>query len=120
MDSGRKVMTVRSCLYLLILTISISAGFAQYVPQDRSCDVAYSALRDARLLRPGMKRRDVEKNFGPASLTFPVKSVYVYRRCPTIHIEVVFKQAPGKDPSFSPDDEIENVSRPYLDDVTKD
>jgi hypothetical protein len=67
-----------------------------------------------------MKRRDVEKNFGPASLTFPVKSVYVYRRCPTIHIEVVFKQEPGKDPSFSPDDEIQDVSRPYLDDVSQD
>lgn len=96
---------------------------AQEAPDIRVASMVLdSALRDARALHPGMRRAEVEKAFENASFVGPSPTQYTWRKLPTIHIEVEYrckKDAEGR-MLFSPDDVIVSVSRPYLDDVSRD
>jgi hypothetical protein len=118
-------MSNRRVLVSALAVAAIATGlFAQsvFVPrkEDTACAFVGKALDDAGQLKPGMKRRDVEKKFELSSLTFRQKTVYVYRRCWVVHIDVAFKVPPGAGGDFSPEDEILTVSKPYLDYPTTD
>ena len=88
-----------------------------FVPrtEDPACAFVGKALDNVRQLKPGMKRRDVEKKFEPGSFVSRQNTVYVYRSCWMIHIDVVFNVPPGDGANLLPDDEIQSVSKPYLD-----
>jgi hypothetical protein len=85
-----------------------------------SCAVVKEALDDSLHIKAGMTRPEVEKHFTPdgglqSFSTTGSTTRYVYLKCEFIKINISFKSAVrGKQDLRSPDDVVENVSKPYL------
>lgn len=90
------------------------------VKQQDSCAVVKEALDDSLHIKVGTTRREVEKYFTPdGGLQFfsTTRSTtrYVYLKCEFIKVDISFKSAVrGEQNLGSPDDIVENVSKPYL------
>ena len=86
------------------------------VKQQDSCTVVKEALDDSLHIKVGMTRREVEKYFSPdGGLQSFSTTRYVYLKCEFIKVNISFKSAlRGKQNLRSPDDIVENVSKPYL------
>ena len=84
--------------------------------QQDSCAVVKEALDDSLHIKVGMTRREVEKHFSPdGGLQFFSTTRYGYLKCEFIKIDISFKSAVrGKQNFRSPDDIVENASKPYL------
>jgi hypothetical protein len=75
------------------------------------------ALRQIDKIKPGMRRRDLLKNFTTeGGISFRTERTYVYIECPYIKVDVHFKAVDGTTPGLNedPNDIIESVSKPYL------
>jgi hypothetical protein len=118
MSKGR--MLFYAFAVAVVATVLFAQSTFQPRPIDPACAFVGKALDSARQLRPGMKRIDVEKKFEVGSFVSRQNTVYVYRSCWMIHIDVVFNVPPGNGANLSPDDEIQSVSKPYLDYPTYD
>lgn len=90
------------------------------VKQQDSCVVVKEALDDSLHIKVGMTRREVEKYFTPDGglqffSTTGSTTRYVYLKCEFIKVDISFKSAVrGRQNLRSPDDIVENVSKPYL------
>jgi hypothetical protein len=85
-----------------------------------SCALVKEALNDSSHIKAGMTRAEVEKSFrADGGLQFFSKSGsttrYVYRKCELIKIDVKFEAAVvSQTGSWSPNDIVVSVSKPYL------
>lgn len=85
--------------------------------QSSSCQYVTDALSEIGKIKVGMKRKDLVKIFqndGGISAINPQR--FVYEKCNFIKIEVKFKSVDKSDkfPIGSPEDEITEISKPYL------
>jgi hypothetical protein len=97
----------------LLLITGVNAQHDKAAPDQ--CAVVESAFKDARNIRPGSTRADVERAFvADGGLTFPSPTRYVYRKCEFLKLDVEFQIDPnGK--GFSPSDVVTGVSKLYVD-----
>jgi len=75
------------------------------------------ALNAAARLRAGMVRADVEKDFElDGGLSVQDKGTFTYRRCHYIKVDVEFRVHKNESApyTFSPQDEVLKISKPYL------
>jgi hypothetical protein len=85
--------------------------------QTASCQCVTDALSEIGKIEVGMKRKDLDKMFsidGGISRTNPQR--FVYEKCTFIKVEVKFKfvNDSSKFPKDNPEDEITEISKPYL------
>jgi hypothetical protein len=75
-------------------------------------------LREMEAIRPGMHRGDLSALFRQDGGINPIghQERYVLKECPTIKIDVSFRNPDGSDrlDRESPDDVIDSISKPYL------
>lgn len=96
------------------------------VKQQDSCAVVKEALDDSLHIKVGLTRREVEKHFTPDGglqffSTTGSSTRYVYLKCELIKVNISFKSAVrGKQNLRSPNDIVENVSKPYLEYTIQD
>jgi len=106
---------------LLCLPTTVLADSAQEACSP--CATVQLALADYHAIRPGVTRRDVEKNFKEdGGLQFRDKGRYTYKGCEYIKIEITFEAAPsggGVRPT-SPGDVVQGVSQLFIDYPVKD
>ena len=85
--------------------------------ESPSCSLVVDALGAAGKLKLGMLRADLEKDFDPdGGLSVQDRGTFTYRRCHYIKIDIEFK-AHESEPntySFSPEDQVTKISKPYL------
>jgi hypothetical protein len=93
---------------------------------DSSCETIIQALLAHGKIKPGMKRRDVEKNFQQAGgMTFRFATDYVYSKCEYIEVRTDFEAGPdvkGVKPrgDFPENDIVKNVGKLTLGYPTRD
>ncbi len=85
--------------------------------QPSSCKCVSDALVDIGKIKVGMKRKDFVKMFsvdGGISRINPLR--FVYKKCDSIKVEVKFKFIDKSDefPKQNHEDEIIEISKPYL------
>jgi hypothetical protein len=86
------------------------------------CVVVEQALAAYQAVRPGIKRKEVERSFKyDGGLQFPDHGRYTYRGCEYIKLEIDFKPAPDRgNAASSPDDTVATASRLFIDYPTRD
>jgi hypothetical protein len=91
-------------------------------PTATACSLIEQALADYQHIKPGIKRKDVERYFKfDGGLQFPDTGHYVFRSCGYIKVDVEFEAAASRgDALFSPDDIVKRVSKLYLEYSVKD
>ncbi|HKI26418.1 MAG TPA: IPT/TIG domain-containing protein [Candidatus Sulfotelmatobacter sp.] len=85
--------------------------------ESRDCAMVVEALNAAARLRAGMVRADVEKDFElDGGLSVQDKGTFTYRRCHYIKVDVEFRVHKNESApyTFSPQDEVLKISKPYL------
>jgi hypothetical protein len=89
---------------------------------NSECAIVQRALEAYRAIKPGITRKEVEKNFKyDGGLNFRDHGRYTYGGCDYIKLEVTFEPAPDRSNSFSsPDDTVITVSKLFIDYPTKD
>jgi len=85
--------------------------------QTSNCQCVSDALSEIGKIEAGMKRKDLVKIFrndGGISAINPQR--FVYEKCNFIKVEVKFKSVDKSKefPMGSPEDEINEISKPYL------
>jgi hypothetical protein len=85
-------------------------------PSVGQCAEIKQALDDSLQIKPGMARREVERQFkeeGGAQTRQQTR--YIYKKCIYIQIEISFNLAVPRDSfDFSPNDTVSKVSKAYL------
>jgi hypothetical protein len=104
----------------LALSVPMLAKFgASPSPETSSCcQIANDAIQTANQLKPGAKRRDVEKQFRvDGGVQVPESTRYVFAKCPYIKVQIDFDLAGARKHGMlleSPEDTVTKVSVPYL------
>jgi hypothetical protein len=84
------------------------------------CGVVGRAIDLVDAMKAGTTRRQVEEHFvKDGGMQFPENTRYGYLGCPEIKIDVDFKVVDSKDGRSGPDDVVVKVSRPYLEEPSK-
>ena len=104
---------------ILLVVALCSLSFAQHDCSQTSRDeFLKKVIADAREIKPGMTRGELQKSFAiAAGVQGTEHATYLYRGSRLVHIDVVFeteRQRTGKGKLFSDNDVITSVSRPYL------
>jgi hypothetical protein len=87
----------------------------------REACVAQEALTQLQNVRVGMHRLDIERSFTQdGGMAFRDRTVYVFKKCPYIKVEVVFASDPAVEGRFSPNDEVVSISKLFIDYPAKD
>ena len=85
--------------------------------ESQSCRLVVEALEATSKLKTGMLRADIERDFDPdGGMSVQDRGTFTYRRCHYIKIDIEFKIRGNATSthSFSPEDEVSKISRPYL------
>ncbi|HXH70788.1 MAG TPA: hypothetical protein VNI60_10715 [Pyrinomonadaceae bacterium] len=84
--------------------------------QTTSCKCVTDALAGIEKIKVGMKRRDLDKMFSVDGGISSITERFVYEKCNFIKVEVKFKFVDKSDkfPKGNPEDEIIEISKPYL------
>jgi hypothetical protein len=106
-------MLVALSLLILMSFTESSNGHSQ----TTSCKCITDALSEIEKIKVGMKRKDFDETFsidGGISRTNPQR--FVYQKCNFIKVEAKFKfiDKTGKFPKHNSEDEIIEISKPYL------
>ncbi len=120
--------TVRILLLIAFVAAAVplhraSRLLAQESPTaSAGCSLVQQALADYQRIKPGLKRREVERYFKlDGGLQFSDSGRYVFRNCDYIKLEVEFDPAPsGAGALSSPDDTVRRVSKLFIDYPTRD
>src|SRR5579859_283202 len=98
--------------FLAFVSVSSIGHSQQNAPCDE-CSAVQDALKAADQLRPGMTRKDVEVAFkSDGGLETGRWGRYVFRRCPTIKIDVQFDgEREGTGAADLPTDKVRSISR---------
>jgi len=107
---------------LLLLAVTSATQRQGATESSSECAIVSRALADFQQVKPGVKRKDVEKLFKyEDGLQFPDNARYAYRSCEYIKLEVQFDAAPSRGGSVtSPEDTVRAVSKLFIDYPTKD
>jgi hypothetical protein len=119
-----KQPTMLAGLFILV-AVPLLHDFAQTdATEEEACKLIAQALEAVGKLKPGMRRADLENDFRTdGGITFfhkdeaglfRHKARYVYRKCPSIKIDVELGTLGENAPVASPSDPIVTLSRPYL------
>lgn len=116
---------LNSALLLILIGIALPALLSakKATAQDDSCcSLVARALSSAAAIKPGMKRRDVDKSFVQevGGISFRIEGRYVFKECPYIKIKIRFSEAHETTDNESPEDIVTGVSTPYLEGSVKD
>jgi hypothetical protein len=84
--------------------------------ESAECKMVLGALQASDAIKVGMTRREVAEHWSEdGGLQFRRETRYVYEKCAYIRVDVKFKLAEPTDAvEVSPDDEVSEVSKPYL------
>lgn len=89
--------------------------------ESSCCAVVQRAMSATTQIKPGMKRKDVEKAFiEDGGLSFKGEGRYVFKECHLIKIKVKFSEVAGATGKESPDDTVTDISSPYIEAPMKD
>jgi hypothetical protein len=85
--------------------------------QTSNCQCVTDALSEIGKIKVGMKRKDlveIARNDGGISPNNPQR--FVYKKCNYIKVQVKFKSVNESErfPEGNPEDEIDEISKPYL------
>ena len=113
-------MSKFACFFALVMAVScfaIEPVHAQAQQEScNGCSLVEKALDAINQLGPGKSRNDLSAGFEPdGGLQTGEWGRYVYRKCPSIKIEVRFAGSEvGRSAEMLPEDKIVSISRPYL------
>ncbi|MDP9269341.1 MAG: hypothetical protein M3P27_13600 [Acidobacteriota bacterium] len=117
-------ISVVTCLLLIPLQASLTQnGPAKGCGDPAACKLIEQAIEDAKSLKVGMYRSDVERQFrADGGMTFMARGEpgteharYVYKRCPNIKVNVdLAAEVNHSGVRPSPVDRITKISKPYL------
>ncbi len=84
--------------------------------QTSNCKCVTDALADIGKIKVSMKRKDLARMFSIDGGISSVTEQFVYEKCNFIKVEVKFKfiNQSNKFPKQNPEDEIIEISKPYL------
>ena len=102
---------------LVVSFFAIEPAHAQaQLNSCNGCSVVDQALKAINQLGSGNSRNDLSSGFEPdGGLQTGEWGRYVYRKCPSIKIEVRFAGfEEGRAAEMLPEDKIVSISRPYL------
>jgi hypothetical protein len=112
-----------------VLAVMLIPGFSQEVTMgsqsDSRIEQAHSrwvqhVLRSIGTIRPGMTRKDLAPMLVlDGGLQFPGHGRFVYAKCDFIKVDIDFAVT-DEGSTFSPDDKVVKVSRPYLESPVTD
>jgi hypothetical protein len=107
---------------LLSLTLLAHSSGSNLLAEDSlCCSVAAHALSSAAQIKPGIKRKDIDKVFTQdGGISFRAEGRYVFRECPYIKIKIKFSEDGAAIGNESPEDVITEISSPYLEAPMKD
>jgi hypothetical protein len=101
-----------------ILVLASFRSAPSYEPSSPCCQIAKDALEASRQIKPGNKRRDVEKQFEmDGGLQTAESTRYNFMKCPYIKVQIDFDLAGALEhgmPTESPIDIVTKVSVPYV------
>ena len=96
-----------------------ATGSAVKIGEDRSQWIEH-VLHSISAIRPGMARKSLSRMLiEDGGLQVRQQTRYLYKPCPYIKVEIDFAPA-DEGSTFSPDDKIISISRPYLEYPTAD
>jgi hypothetical protein len=108
-----RILFLRSISILLGCVLSLSAN-SQPVASD-NCETIRDVLAKIHDLRFGDARASLEDSFElDGGLQFAGESVYAFKKCRFIKIDVQFKTGAPEQIDLLPTDKIIKISRPYL------
>jgi hypothetical protein len=120
---------MKATVLLLALACAISVSSRRVPNQDSRadscCKVVESALQEARNIKAGTTRVEIEKRFKPDGGENALQETrYLFRQCIDIKIKIEFELDPkGSDdqhPLGSPNDRVTYVHVPYLEEPFSD
>src|ERR1035437_2658719 len=111
-------MKIRTCLTICLFVGLLRPSLAQHPTSD--CAVLESALREVKQLHAGMHRSDLRSEWETESVIFRTSTIYVYKRCPLVHITVEFEIEPSSKSDLEHKDRITSVSKLYIDYPARD
>ncbi len=103
--------------FLCLLTLNSFTKISNGRSQTPSCKCITDALSEVEEIKVGMKRKDLDKIFSIDGGISPVNPQrFVYEKCNFIKVEVKFKfiDKTNKFPKSNSEDEIIEISKPYL------
>lgn len=111
---------MRKTIASLTMALLFCSGLAQAQSHNTvasPCVIVRQALEDYRAIKPGLKRKDVEKTFKyDGGLQSPVQGRFTYKDCAYIKLDITFQLGANRgDEQASPDDVVKTVSRLYID-----
>jgi hypothetical protein len=116
-------VTVLALSLSVLMLAGCRASPSQANPSS-CCQIVKDALEASRQLKPGAKRRDVERQFYMDGGVQDLQSTrYNFLKCGYLHVQIDFKLAGARENGMaveSPDDTVTKVYVPYLDDRALD
>lgn len=116
-----KPKTTAAAVLAVLLSVCMLGGCqARMEDQNQSscCQMVRDALAASRRLRPGMTRRDVERQFYvDGGAQGPESTRYDFAKCGYTKVQIDFKLAGASEhgmPGYNPDDTVTKVSPPYI------
>jgi hypothetical protein len=117
----RRCYEATVALAFSVTMVSLCGGSALRGEESSCCSIVHRAMSATAQIKPGMKRKDVEKAFSEdGGLSFNGEGRYVFKECPLIKIKVKFSGVSGAKGKESPDDIVADVSPPYMEAPMKD
>lgn len=86
--------------------------------QAWACQCVLEALTDIEKIKVGMKRKDLDQIFSPdGGISSISRETFIYKPCNFIKVGIRFAVTDKNQrvPKFDPEDEIVEISKPYLD-----
>jgi hypothetical protein len=110
----------RFCLKTLAITFAVIlmchvCGPSLLAEDAACCSVVHHALSAVDQIKPGMKRKEVEKFFvEDGGISFRDEGTYVFRSCQYIKVKIKFSRAVIATSNNFSDDTVTEVSAPYI------
>lgn len=114
-------MRIWAMYFAILICLSLSGSVWPQGTVDQGCALVKLALGEAKRLKVGDTRRDVEKSWRlDNGVQIRTQAVYTYSKCAYIKIHVDFKGVGSPGLTKSPEDKVTAISKPYLDDPIQD
>jgi hypothetical protein len=111
----KRFLVLALALVVSLQPVVLRTARAQAPARCDGCALIEEALKAAQTLTPGTPRSKVEMDFRPDGGLQPFygPSRYLFKKCPSIKIEIEFTHFDGQQDGL-PSDQVIKVSRPYL------
>ncbi|MGI8670249.1 MAG: hypothetical protein ACR2J3_10460 [Aridibacter sp.] len=106
-------------LFSIVALVVLFSGFQINNVQKQECECQFieESLKEISKIKTGMTRKDLLENFNEdGGISAIRQGRFVYKKCSYIKIDITFELAKDKQNKLTRtiDDEILNISKPYL------